>query len=88
LKEGKDGMFRYQSRDTRSPVWISWAAALTVSGVMRLSAPSSSSLPYRPHALPGGPFLSSGRSSNGGRDGGDILPVNLVRDSLYTKATV
>jgi hypothetical protein len=39
-----------------------------------LSAPSSSSLPYKPHAFPGGPDLSSGRLSKDGRFGGaDIL---------------
>ena len=41
---------------------------------MRLRAPSSSLGPYRPHAFPGGPFLSSGRAVKGGRarDDGDM----------------
>jgi len=69
LKEGRDGRSSVQSRDTRSPDRISCAACFVVVGVSMFIAPNSSSFPYKPHALPGGPFLSKGRLLNGGRGG-------------------
>lgn len=57
-------MLNGQSSEIRTPVWISFAAATTRSGVSRFNVPSWSSFPNRPQAFPRGPVGSNGRESN------------------------
>jgi hypothetical protein len=45
----------------------------TTSGVIRFNRPSSSSSPYSPQALYGGPSFLSGRAENGGNGGSAIV---------------
>lgn len=58
-------MLSGQSREMRTPETIPLAAAATTGGVKRFSIPNWSAVPNLPHALPGGPFGSSGSDENG-----------------------
>ena len=72
------GLLRGQSREIRTPVLISeLAAAATVAGVRRLSVPSWSSGPKRPHAFPGGPLGSRG-SDEKGIDGFGVVVIVVI----------
>ena len=68
------------------PVLISLAASATTSSVRRFRVPSSSSLPYSPHAEWGGSSSFKGSSESFGMPCGGIIklsrPVNLKELSL------
>ena len=59
-------MLSGQSRETRTPETISFAAAATTGGVKRFSIPNWSVGPNLPQALPGGPLGSNGSDEKGG----------------------